>query len=98
MILSRSSCVRDVKALNKQFQPAFHFSSNFVRETISFSNSASLSRHSFSPSVVIKSVHRDSILPHRCLTIVAMLLQSSLYCQKSFSSGTWEKVFSPSIL
>ena len=41
---------------------------------------------------------RESMLPHKCFTITAMLLLSALYCQKSWSSVSWSRFLSPSIL
>jgi len=51
---------------------------------------ASLSRFrsGCSPSVVRKSLHRDRILPDKCLSIVAVEFDSSSSAAVSFSSGT----------
>ena len=53
-------------ALNKQSHPFCQYMSKSSLVLIFSSNSLSRLRHSFSPSVVRKSVQRDSIFPARC--------------------------------
>src|SRR6185312_92288 len=98
MVFCRSLVVKGANASDKHFQPAFHLPNNSSLVTKSFWNSESRSRQGFSPSVVRKSVNRESILPDKCFTMDPMLLLSGLYCQNNLSSGICCIALSPSIL
>src|SRR5687768_18608310 len=85
-IFCKSSSFRECNALKRQLHPSFHKFNKCSLVSFDSSNSQSRLRQGFSPSVVRKSVHRDSMLPCRCFMITLMLLLFSFGDQNNDSS------------
>src|SRR4051794_4974073 len=88
-VLPRSSADRAVSESNSRCQPDSQWAINSSRVVNVSTNSSSRFRQGFSPSVVRKSVHRESKFPATCFMMTAMLLVLGSRATCSLSSGSW---------
>lgn len=94
-ILFQVLLMQAFQRIKKTRQPCSQWSISCAFNNLFVSNSPSRLRSGFSPSVVRKSVHLETIFPLKCRIRIAMLFESSFDVQWKSSSFNWSNVFSP---